>query len=1192
MARAAGVAIESGHVMSPFSPIPPRHPIRVVLSSTAFLPFMSVRKAAALALAQLGIAAFFVSGIAVAALGGSAAWVVLVATALAAFARAIDIESWGLLIPGGSVSRVTGAYGPRAGGVAAATAFVERLLLAALACIVLGHYLAAVSATAIAGWRFTGHVRPEDLATVLGVGVIGVLWLRARIGRDIGRDTMARAVWIGVASLASGVVWGLLTVAGGGAAPLGTLASLPPHLRATGFTPIDRALTYVLGLALTLSVIGGGEVLGRAASEFPPPRVPALKRTALVTLFFALLVTTLGTALFVVLIPATEQTLWLNAPLAGLAQHLAGPLWSRNLVALAVAGAAVLVLVPAAHAALADAEHMLQRSAGEGRVPQTLADLHTRFGTPARTVDFTVTAIVLVMLAGGGRVAWLARAYTFVILVMLALTTASLVRLRRTHPGRTPFKTPVNLRLGKRVLPLGLVGPGVVAVAAGLAMLAVGDIAALASGIVIAVLALWFSAVRDRTEPAGITPDEERFDLLHSAEPSLDEIDVRPGSVLVPVRNPHALAHVTAALQTAGDRDVVVMTARILDIDVSEEMASQRTPTPYERRLLSDVVRLAERIGRPVRLLIVPARNVVEAIVGTIVRLRSSDVYVGESSTLSAADQARMLGEAWERADKPEVLDVRLVIAHRSGRTETYHLGAHPPSLTSGDLDLIHRLWLDAVRTVGPHVHHHDVVRAALKQMEQQLNGPQRDDAVGAIRDVARPAEELAAVLRTRDYGRLRDMLRNRHAGDVATLLTELTLEDQVVVFRVLPRMEAAAVFGYLSHDAKEALLKAMAQEDVAELLNNMAPDDRTLFLDELPAEATRQLLALLTPAERTVALTLLGYPEKSVGRLMTPHYVAVREQWTVREVLDYVRKHGQDSETLNVIYVVDEQGLLIDDIRIREFLLAPLDHRVADLMDRRFVALKATDDQEAAVAVFRQYDRSALPVTDTAGMLIGIVTIDDVLDVAEATATREIQRIGGSEALDEPYISIAFWRMVQKRAGWLTALFIGEMLTATAMGAFEEEISKAVVLALFVPLIISSGGNSGSQAATLVIRALALGEVGVRDWWRVMRREVLAGLSLGAILGSIGFLRITLWSAFSNIYGPHWLLVAITVSVSLVGVVLWGTLSGSLLPFGLKRLGFDPAASSAPFVATLVDVTGLVIYFSVALVVLRGTLL
>ena len=324
------------------------------------------------------------------------------------------------------------------------------------------------------------------------------------------------------------------------------------------------------------------------------------------------------------------------------------------------------------------------------------------------------------------------------------------------------------------------------------------------------------------------------------------------------------------------------------------------------------------------RLLVVPAHNVFDAIVATILRLRSSDVHVGESSTLSADEQARLLGEAWERAASAEPLDVRLVVHHRSGRTDTYHLGAHPPSLSPGDLDLIHRVWLDATKAIGPHVHHHDVVRAALTQMEQQLNGPQRDEALAAIRQTARPADELAAVLRARDYARLRDMMRNRHAGDVATLLTELSLEDQVVVFRVLPRKDAAAVFEYLSQDAKETLLKAMAQEDVAALLNNMAPDDRTMFLEELPATVTRQLLTLLTPEERAVAMTLLGYPERSIGRLMTPNYVAVREHWTVREVLDYVRTHGQDSETLNVIYVVDEQGLLIDDIRIREFLLAP----------------------------------------------------------------------------------------------------------------------------------------------------------------------------------------------------------------------------------------------------------------------------
>ena len=340
------------------------------------------------------------------------------------------------------------------------------------------------------------------------------------------------------------------------------------------------------------------------------------------------------------------------------------------------------------------------------------------------------------------------------------------------------------------------------------------------------------------------------------------------------------------------------------------------------------------------------------------------------------------------------------------------------------------------------------------------------------------------------------------------------------------------------------------------------------------------------------MAVTLLGYPDRSIGRLMTPDYIAVREDWTIQQVLDYVRAHGQDSETLNVIYVVDQQGLLIDDIRIREILLTdPIKH-VSDLMDRRFVALKATDDQEAAVALFRQHDRSALPVTDTSGYLIGIVTVDDVLDVAETVTTRDIQRIGGSEALDEPYMQIALPRMVRKRAGWLTALFLGEMLTATAMGFFSDELSHALVLAMFLPLIISSGGNSGSQGSTLIIRAMALGEVKLRDWWRVMRREVVAGFMLGTILACIGFVRIVVWSAFSDMYGAHWLVVAFTVAFALIGVVMWGTLIGALLPLLLRRLGFDPATSSAPFVATLVDVTGLIIYFSVALVTMHGTLL
>src|SRR5437667_3416745 len=419
---------------------------------------------------------------------------------------------------------------------------------------------------------------------------------------------------------------------------------------------------------------------------------------------------------------------------------------------------------------------------------------------------------------------------------------------------------------------------------------------------------------------------------------------------------------------------------------------------------------------------------------------------------------------------------------------------------------------------------------------------------------------DLAALIRGGDFQKLREQLVERRPPELAAALSELRADEQVIAFRILPRGLAAAVFEYMPPESQYSLLKAMGQEDVAALLNRMAPDDRTSLLSELPANATKRLLELLTPEERREAVTLLGYAPGTVGRLMTPHYIAVREDWTVQQVLDYVRAHGQNSETLNVIYVVDEAGVLIDDIRIREFLVVPLTTRVSDLMDRRFVTLKATDTQESAVAVFRREDRSALPVTDTAGVLIGIVTVDDVLDVAEEAATRDFQMVGGSEALDEPYMQISPLGMVKKRAGWLVVLFLGEMLTATAMGFFEKEIARAVVLALFVPLIISSGGNSGSQASTLVIRALAIGELKLADIWRVIRRELFSGLALGCILGAIGFLRISIWSAFSSIYGPHWVLVASTVALALVGVVVWGTLVGSVLPFVLRRLGFHPA--------------------------------
>jgi len=451
---------------------------------------------------------------------------------------------------------------------------------------------------------------------------------------------------------------------------------------------------------------------------------------------------------------------------------------------------------------------------------------------------------------------------------------------------------------------------------------------------------------------------------------------------------------------------------------------------------------------------------------------------------------------------------------------------------------------------------------------------------------------DLESLIEARDFGSLRAETRNWPAGDLADLMEQLSAEKEAVAFRLLPRDQAAQIFSYLPIERQQELLKAMAHEEVVDILNDMSDDDRTELLEELPAQVTQKLLNLLSPEERRRASQLLGYAENSVGRLMTPHFVRVRPHWTVAQALDHIRRYGTDSETMSLIYVIDEKGKLIDDLRIRQILLAPADTLISDLMDKRFIALKATDDQEVAVEEFREADLNALPVTDTQGALIGIVTVDDIFDVAEEEATEDIQKMGGTEALDEPYMEIGIPTMVRKRATWLIVLFLSEMLTATAMGKFESEIAKAVVLSIFVPLVISSGGNSGSQASTLIIRAMALGEVTLKDWWHVMRREILSGLSLGGILGIIGFIRISTWALVFHSYGEHWLLLALTVGIALIGIVLWGTLSGSMLPFLLRRIGLDPATSSAPFVATLVDVSGLVIYFTVAAIILRGTLL
>ncbi|MBD1364233.1 magnesium transporter [Mucilaginibacter sp. ZT4R22] len=451
--------------------------------------------------------------------------------------------------------------------------------------------------------------------------------------------------------------------------------------------------------------------------------------------------------------------------------------------------------------------------------------------------------------------------------------------------------------------------------------------------------------------------------------------------------------------------------------------------------------------------------------------------------------------------------------------------------------------------------------------------------------------EQIELLLEQEDTTQLQEYLNNLNISDVEELIGELP-EHGPKFIAILSLNRAVNVFRILDFPTQERIIKKLTGQKVGEIINALPPDDRTAFFAELHGDAVKNLILHLSPADRKEALSLLGYEEDSVGRLMTPDYIAVKKTWDVTRVLSHIRRYGKNSETIDVIYVIDENGVLLDDIRIREILLVKPETKVSDLMDGRLIALSASDPQEDAINVFRMNNRTALPVTDKEDILLGIVTVDDILWIANEEYTEDIQKIGGTEALDEPYLDINLFRLVKKRVGWLVILFLGEMLTATAMGFFEHAIEKAVVLALFIPLIISSGGNSGSQASTLIIQAMALGEVTIADWWRVMRREILSGLMLGITLGIIGFFRIAVFSLFSTLYGPHWILVGFTIGFSLVGVVLWGSLAGSMLPLLLKKVGADPATSSAPFVATLVDVTGLIIYFTVAVMFMKGVLL
>lgn len=443
---------------------------------------------------------------------------------------------------------------------------------------------------------------------------------------------------------------------------------------------------------------------------------------------------------------------------------------------------------------------------------------------------------------------------------------------------------------------------------------------------------------------------------------------------------------------------------------------------------------------------------------------------------------------------------------------------------------------------------------------------------------------EIQELIATQKWGELRDIMQEWPVAEIADIMMEQEQGERVVFFRILPRHLSSEVFAYLDPEYQNSLLEALTAEETRHLLANLAPDDRTMLLDELPGQVTQRLLNLLSPQDLKEVRQLLGYPEDSVGRLMTPDYVAVRPNWTITQAIDHIRQMGKTSETINVVYVTDTQWRLIDSIDLRALIMAKPDDLVSDIMDEQYVAIQASEDREVAVDMLKKYDKIVLPVIDSSGILLGIVTVDDLLDVAEDEATEDFQKMGGVSALDTSYLNADIWTLFKKRSGWLAVLFIGQMFTATAMEKFESELSTLLALAIFIPLIISSGGNSGSQATSLIIRAMAVGDIGLSDWWRVMRREAIVGLILGVFLAVIGLIRVLAWEYLGFYdYGGSAVLISLTVAVALVGVVSWGSLVGSMLPFLLRRLGLDPATSSAPFVATLVDVTGLLIYFSAA---------
>ncbi len=434
-------------------------------------------------------------------------------------------------------------------------------------------------------------------------------------------------------------------------------------------------------------------------------------------------------------------------------------------------------------------------------------------------------------------------------------------------------------------------------------------------------------------------------------------------------------------------------------------------------------------------------------------------------------------------------------------------------------------------------------------------------------------------LIEERQWQELREKLKDVPIPDIADLLMELSKAERVVLFRVLPRTTSSEVFSYMTSDLRNSLLKELTDEEARNLLSNLRPDDRTTLFEELPGQVTQKLLNLLSPQDIKETRFLLGYPEESVGRLMTPDYVAVRPEWTVEQSLQHIRLKGKDSETLNVIYVTDEKWKLLDSLDLHRFILSPPDARVSDLMDRNFVSIPAFDDRENAVYVLQHYDLFVLPVVDSEGILLGIVTADDIMDVAEEEATEDFHKTAAVAPLKNTYREASIWELYNKRIYWLVFLVFVSLLSAGIIGHFESTLQKVIILSVFIPMLTGSGGNTGAQSATMIVRALATGDIEVEQWSKTVRKEILVGIFLGLTMGAAGFI-------LGYIKGGAE--IAFIIGITMFCIILVANLIGVALPFILTRLGMDPAVASNPLIASLVDATGLLIYFFVAVSVLQ----